>query len=83
MITGLNKSEISTINAMWALINQADTNVQRELYVRLRSRHNEDKEKKAGQRKGLDYVKSLAVGKGRVPAWEEGKGVLVDEKYGL
>lgn len=48
MITGLNKSEISTINAMWALINQADTNVQRELYVRLRSRHNEDKEKKAG-----------------------------------
>lgn len=83
MITGLNKSEISTINAMWALINQADTNVQRELYIRLRSRHKGNKEKEAGQRTGLDYVKSLAVGKGKVPVWEDGKGVVVDEKYGL
>lgn len=30
---------------------------------------------------GIDYVKSLAVGKGKVPAWEDGKGVLADVKH--
>jgi hypothetical protein len=32
-------------------------------------------------KKGLDYVKSLAVGKGKVPVNDLGKGALVEQKY--
>lgn len=82
MITGLSQSEISTVNAMWTLIRQADVKVQKELYARLRDSH---KEKSSINKKhsGIDYIKSLAVGKGKVPAWEDGKGALVDVKYNV
>lgn len=39
MPTILNQTEITTANAMWALISQADENVQKELYIRLRDKH--------------------------------------------
>lgn len=39
MATTLSQTEISTANAMWTLISQADVNVQKELYIRLRERH--------------------------------------------
>lgn len=82
MATVLNHRDKSTVNAMWTLISQADANVQKELYIRLR---NSRSEKSNSKRKhfDLDYIKSLAVGGGKVPAWEDGKGALADAKYNL
>lgn len=81
MSTILNQAQISTVNAMWALISQADVNVQKELYNRLRNKHAEAQKEQVDKRTGIDYIKSLVVGKGKVPAWEDGKGVLADVKY--
>lgn len=81
MSTILNQAQISTVNAMWALISQADVNVQKELYNRLRNKHAEAQKEQVDKRTGIDYIKSLVVGKGKVPAWEDGKGVLADIKY--
>lgn len=81
MATTLSRAETSTANAMWTLISQADANVQRELYIRLRDKHEGTQRHAERKQAGIDYVKSLAVGKGKVPAWEDGKGVLVDVKH--
>lgn len=81
MSTVLSQTEISTANAMWTLISQADVNVQRELYIRLREKHEDVHARKDKKKSGIDYIKSLSVGKGKVPADEDGKGALVDVKY--
>lgn len=78
MATILSQAEISTANAMWAMIIQADENVQRELYTRRREKHDGAPKKQIKKRSGIDYIKSLAVGKGKVPTWEDGKGALAD-----
>lgn len=83
MMANLNHTEISTVNAMWTLISQADVNVQKELYLRLKNKHSNEKESSQNKRSGIEYIKSLAVGKGKVPAWEDGKGALADVKYNL
>lgn len=83
MNTYLNQSELSTVNAMWTLISQADAKVQKELYIRMRDKHKDAQPSTSPRHTGIDYIKSLAVGKGRVPAWDDGKGALVDVKYHL
>lgn len=35
----------------------------------------------SARRTGIEYIKSLTVGKGQVPSWDDGKGALVDAKY--
>lgn len=81
MNTYLNQSEISTVNAMWTLISQADAKVQKELFIRMRDKYKVTKPKASTRRTGIDYIKSLTVGKGQVPSWDDGKGALVDVKY--
>lgn len=68
---------------MWTLISQADEDVQKELYARLQEKQEAKHKTSAAELMGVEYVKSLAVGKGKVPVQEDGKGIMADVKYGM
>jgi len=82
MDTSLNLSttENSTLNTIRTWIS--NSKIHKELFARLNDIQNARKERET-TKKELDYVKSLLVAKGNVPADEASKGVLAEYKYSM
>lgn len=78
----LNTTENSILNAIWTLISNSDSKIQRELFIRL-GKIQKTRSQEKPLKKGLDYVNTLVVGKGKVPADVTGKDDLADNKYSM